>query len=265
MEKLQKDLREANSKLDQERTESNYLRAEKVELVTERDRLKHDLDAAKSKLFVNSNKQQSSISESEVNEYKIQNDKLHQKIAELKDSNMYSRNLEGQLETAVQESRELRAKLDVTKDILTEKDASNKMLQEKVSDFQLKMVEGSAENQKLKDTVEELQKHVKELQAINIHRQSDIHMFGGDHRQSAAFDISMDNPESILSPPRGETLGDAVVLNLQDEISSLKSEVEQSKATLLVEQDKFARLQTSMEATVSELQESKVTYWPFHA
>ena len=83
---------------------------------------------------------------------------------------MYSRNLEGQLETVVQESRELRAKLEVTKDYLNEKEASNKMLQEKVSDCQLKMVEGTTENQKLKDTVEELQKHVKELQAINIHR-----------------------------------------------------------------------------------------------
>ena len=93
----------------------------------------------------------------------------------------------------------------------------------------------------------------------SIGRQSDINMFGANPRQSAAFDISIDNPESIYSPPTGETLGDAVVLNLQDEISTLKSEVEQSRTTLVAEQDKVAKLQITMETTVRDLKESKVT------
>ena len=256
IEKLQKDLREANSKFEQERSEYNYLKMENQELVSERDRLKQDLDVAKDKLFTKTNRHQSSVSESEANEYKDRCEKLHKKLAESKDTNKYLKTVESQLEAAVAENRDLVAKFEAGKAKLTDKEAKNAMLEHKVADFQMKLVSGETENQRLKETVDDLQKQVRELQAINVHRQSEA--FFSSHRQSEAFDISMDNPQNILSPPRGETLGDAVVLNLQEEIATMKVEMENLNSAIQSEQRNASHLQTSLDEASAQLKSTKV-------
>ena len=162
------------------------------------------------------------------------------------------------IEPMVTENRDLQAKFEVAKEKLKEKEADNAILERKISDFKIKEVDEGNEAQKLRDTIEELQKQINELEAINIHRQSGVNMYGSDHRQSAAFDISMDNPHNILSPPRGETLGDAVVMNLQEEIATLKAEIEQSNSALLTEQEKRAQLTKSLDETVHDLRSTKV-------
>ena len=44
------------------------------------------------------------------------------------------------------------------------------------------------------------------------------------HSRNATFDVldvSMDNPNNILSPPRGETMGEIVTLQLRQEIGMM--------------------------------------------
>ena len=263
IEKLQKELREASSRLEQEKSEANYLKRENQELVSERDHLKQDLEVTKGKLFTNSNRQHSVVSQSDVTEYESRCEKLHAKIAELKDSNKYMKNLEAQLEAAVQDNRELNTKFEAAKEKVTERETKNALLEHKVTDFQLKLVAGENQNQRLKEAVDDLQKQVRELQDINSHHgsQSEIGgFFSSNHRQSEAFDISMDNPQNILSPPRGETLGDAVVLNLQDEIATMKGQMEQMDQALKSEQLNVSQLQISLNGANSQLKSSKVSF-----
>ena len=259
IEKLQKELREANSRLEQEKSESNYLRTENQELVCERDQLKQNLEVTKDKLFTNSNRQQSAVSQSDVMEYESRCEKLHQKNAELKESNKYMKNIEVQLEAAIQDNRDLKTKFEAAKEKVSEEESKNALLDHKVTDFQLKLVAGENQNQRLKEAVDDLQRQVRELQDINSHHgQSEMGLFRS-HRQSEAFDISMDNPQNILSPPRGETLGDAVVLNLQDEISTMKGEMDKLYQAIKSEQSNVSQLQMSLDGANSQLKSSKVS------
>merc|ERR1719282_2088403 len=66
----------------------------------------------------------------------------------------------------------------------------------------------------------------------------------------------MDNPQNILSPPRGETLGDAVVLNLQDEISTLEGEMDKLYQAIKSEQSNVSQLQMSLDGANSQLKSS---------
>ena len=74
----------------------------------------------------------------------------------------------------------------------------------------------------LKETVKELNKQITEMQAISSQRQS---MIGQFHQGENLNDISLDNPGGILSPPPGESMGDMVVLNLQEDVAALRSEL----------------------------------------
>ena len=153
----------------------------------------------------------------------------------------------------------MKTKFEAAKEKVSEEESKNALLEHKVTDFQLKLVAGENQNQRLKEAVDDLQRQVRELQDINSHHgQSEMGLFRS-HRQSEAFDISMDNPQNILSPPRGETLGDAVVLNLQDEISTMKGEMDKLYQAIKSEQSNVSQLQMSLDGANSQLKSSKVS------
>jgi len=70
-----------------------------------------------------------------------------------------------------------------------------------------------AQNKELQQTIDALRKEIRDQQDVTDNR----------HSRNATFDvldISMDNPNNILSPPRGETMGEIVTLQLRQEIGN---------------------------------------------
>ena len=73
-----------------------------------------------------------------------------------------------------------------------------------------------AQNKELQQTIDALRKEIRDQQDVTDNR----------HSRNATFnvlDVSMDNPNNILSPPRGETMGEIVTLQLRQEIGMLYS------------------------------------------
>ena len=71
-----------------------------------------------------------------------------------------------------------------------------------------------AQNKELQQTIDALRKEIRDQQDVTDNR----------HSRNATFDvldISMDNPNNILSPPRGETMGEIVTLQLRQEIGMM--------------------------------------------
>ena len=224
LEKLQKELRDAKSALDNEKGETVYLKSELESVLSEKEKLKQDLEVTRSKLFVKSNGQQSIISSSDYEMLQQRCTNLQQKLSDLKDSNKYMKTLEGQLETTLAENRELVDKYEGSQSKLNDKSSNLKLIENKLTDAELKTMNLGSENDQLRDNIKELNKQIAEMQAISSDRQSMIFELGGDNLN----DISLDNPRGIMSPPTGptgESMGDMVVLGLQEEISTLKSQI----------------------------------------
>merc|ERR1712224_464823 len=108
-------------------------------------------------------------------------------------------------------------KLNDQKSILTCQD-------NKIVDLQMKLSTSSEENIKLKENIKDLQ---KEIQDHNDMTQQRSHCVS--QNDTFEMDVSMDDPKRILSPPRGETMGGIVTLQLQQDIEQLKSDLAKEK------------------------------------
>ena len=85
------------------------------------------------------------------------------------------------------------------------------------------------------------------MQAISSHRQSMLSEFQSGEHLGNLNDISLDNPGGILSP--GESMGDMVVLNLQEDNAVLKSELSSN-------QEKYLNVQKEYESEKANAKKS---------
>jgi chromosome segregation ATPase len=151
---------------------------------------------------------------------------------------MYIKKLDSQLEKTLDQNKEISEKYDLTQNMLNEKSSIIKTLQEKLANFELKSNDLDDQNRHLKETLKDLNKQIKEMEDISSQRQS---MIAGFHHGENLNDISLDNPGGILSPPPGESMGDMVVLNLQEDNAALRSELTEN-------QEKYQNIQKDYES-----------------
>ena len=236
VEGVQKELRETKTNLDNERGETLYLKNQLESITNERDKFKHDLDVTKSKLFAKNNGLESKVSMTDFQELQEKCSSLQEKLAELKDSKMYIKKLDEQLEKTLDANKDLLEKYDLSQGMMNEKSCNIKTLQDKLANFELKSDDLEEQNKNLKETINELKKQLREMQDISNHRQSMMAEFRGGENLN---DISLDNPGGILSPPPGESMGDMVVLNLQEDNAILRSEVTANQEKYLNVQEKY--------------------------
>ena len=235
LEGVQQQLRDVKTALDSEKGENLYLKTQLESINIERDKLKNDLDVTKSQLFAKSNGQESEVSVTGYNELQEKYVNLQQKLVELKDSKIYIKKVDLQLEKIIGENKELTEKYDQAQGLLNEKSGNIKLLQEKLINFEMKTTDLDDQNRHLKETVNELNKQMKEMQEMQTpyKRQS---MMGGENLGNLN-DISLDNPGGILSP--GESMGDMVVLNLQEDNAVLRSELSENQEKYLNVQKQY--------------------------
>ena len=222
VECVQKELRETKTNLDNERGETLYLKNQLESITNERDKFKHDLEVTKSKLFAKNNGLESKVSMTDFQELQEKCSSLQEKLAELKDSKMYIKKLDEQLEKTLDANKDLLEKCEISQGMMNEKSCHIKTLENKLANFEFKSDDLEEQNKNLKETINELKKQLREVQDISNHRQSMMAEFRGGENLN---DISLDNPGGILSPPPGESMGDMVVLNLQEDNAILRSEV----------------------------------------
>jgi hypothetical protein len=137
IEKLQRELRETRAELDQEKGEATYLRAEATNLNDEMEKLRHDLDSNRDKLFASNNGKESSVSMSEIEELRQRNFALQQKLADVKDSKKYLENIEAQLETTMNQHKELESRFDGQQQKLQEKTVATGNLERQLTQIQV--------------------------------------------------------------------------------------------------------------------------------
>ena len=236
VEGVQKELRETKTNLDNERGETLYMKNQLESISNERDKFKHDLEVTKSKLFAKNNGLESKVSMTDFQELQEKCTSLQEKLAELKDSKMYIKKLDEQLEKTLDANKDLSEKYDLSQGMMNEKSCNIKTLQDKLANFELKSDDLEEHNKNLKETINELKKQLREMQDISNHRQSMMAEFRGGENLN---DISLDNPGGILSPPPGESMGDMVVLNLQEDNAILRSEVTANQEKYLNVQKKY--------------------------
>ena len=236
VEGVQKELRETKTNLDNERGETLYMKNQLESISNERDKFKHDLEVTKSKLFAKNNGLESKVSMTDFQELQEKCTSLQEKLAELKDSKMYIKKLDEQLEKTLDANKDLSEKYDLSQGMMNEKSCNIKTLQDKLANFELKSDDLDEQNKNLKETINELKKQLREMQDISNHRQSMMVEFRGGENLN---DISLDNPGGILSPPPGESMGDMVVLNLQEDNAILRSEVTANQEKYLNVQKKY--------------------------
>ena len=236
VEGVQKELRETKTNLDNERGETLYMKNQLESISNERDKFKHDLEVTKSKLFAKNNGLESKVSMTDFQELQEKCTSLQEKLAELKDSKMYIKKLDEQLEKTLDANKDLSEKYDLSQGMMNEKSCNIKTLQDKLANFELKSDDLEEHNKNLKETINELKKQLREMQDISNHRQSMMVEFRGGENLN---DISLDNPGGILSPPPGESMGDMVVLNLQEDNAILRSEVTANQEKYLNVQKKY--------------------------
>lgn len=225
LDSLQRNLRETKSVLDVEREEMMTLREELSKTNKEKEKLRQELEETRERFAsANSENLRNLVPRNDLDQLASKYASLQEKLKELKDSNLYAKNLESQLEKMTEAKRSFEDSSAFAQAKIKENSVTLQKLNEALASAKMEGVEKSAENNTLKEAIRDLQKQLEDLQHFSSHRNSLASFETGF--EDNLNEISVDNPQGIMSPINpGETMTDTVVLNLKEEITDLQTQV----------------------------------------